>query len=257
MTNFMKRPKSHTSWEKVGNWYDTVVGTWGSHYHQAVIIPKLLALLALEKSSSLLDLGCGQGVLARHIPPVVHYVGIDAAKSLIKKASSYQEKRKFLVGDLTKPFPLDKSDRFSHAACVLAIQNIEHPEKVFQHLKKHLEPNAVLVLVLNHPCFRIPRQSAWGFDEATKTQVRKMNLYMSPQKIPITAHPGSEQSETTLSFHLPLSSYFAALTKAGFCVTALEEWCSDKVSTGKAAPWENRSRKEFPLFLAIKAKYVI
>jgi len=43
----------------------------------------------------------------------------------------------------------------------------------------------VLVIVLNHPCFRIPRQSGWGIDEKNKLQFRKVIKYMSPMEIPL------------------------------------------------------------------------
>jgi hypothetical protein len=37
-------------------------------------------------------------------------------------------------------------------------------------------------------------------------------------------------------------------------MTAMEEWVSDKKSTGKFATVENRARAEFPLFLTLKMK---
>lgn len=246
-----------TSWQKVGDWYDSIVGDAGSYYHTQIILPNVISLLDLQKGASIIDLGCGQGVLANAIAPWVNYLGLDAAKTLIQKAKARHKDRLFQLADITKAFPIEKEKLFSHAAIILALQNVAEPEKVFLNLRPHLLPKGKFVIVLNHPCFRIPRQSAWGFDEATKMQYRRLNGYMSPQKIPITAHPSKEmQSEATLSFHHPLSDYFRYLSQAGFVVEALEEWCSDKVSTGKAARWENRARKEFPLFLAIKASAI-
>ena len=43
------------------------------------------------------------------------------------------------------------------------------------------------------------------------------------------------------------------LQQAGFVIQLIEEWGSDKSSVGSAARMENRSRQEFPLFLALKA----
>jgi hypothetical protein len=43
------------------------------------------------------------------------------------------------------------------------------------------------------------------------------------------------------------------LRNAGFVITRIEEWTSDKESEGKAAKQENRARAEFPLFMAIQA----
>jgi hypothetical protein len=51
-----------------------------------------------------------------------------------------------------------------------------------------------------------------------------------------------------------LQFYFKALRKAGFLVSRLEEWNSQKKSQpGPRADAENRARKEFPLFLALEA----
>jgi ubiquinone/menaquinone biosynthesis C-methylase UbiE len=241
---------SNTSWQNSSQWYDDLVGKEGQYYHRHVILPNALRLLALQKDSSLLDIACGQGILARHIPKEVRYTGFDISPSLIKAAKEHSP-HKFLVHDATKPFPFEPKS-FSHAACFLAIQNIESPALVFKHTQSHLKPQGKLLLVMNHPSYRIPRQSGWGFDETTKIQFRKVQCYMSAQKIPIQTHPG-KGSETTLSFHHPLSDYSKWLFEAGFKIELIEEWCSDKVSTGAAARWENRARKEFPLFLTILA----
>ena len=240
-----------SSWQKVGDWYDSIVGEQGHYYHQKIVLPGIIRLLDLQPTSSLLDLACGQGVLARHIPQGVQYVGVDAAKSLIAKAKTYS-RHTFLVGDITKPLPLTPKQTFTHASIVLALQNIEEPDKVLKHVALHLQPKGTLVIILNHPAFRIPRQTCWGFDEVSKMQYRKLNCYMSHHKIPIQSNPGRKDSETTWSFHMPLSDYCALFAKHGFVISHLEEWCSDKVSTGKAAKWENRARKEFPLFMAIR-----
>ncbi len=243
-----------TSWQKVGQWYDQVVGELGSYYHQNIILPNVLKLLDLQKGSSLLDVACGQGVLAGRIPKDIDYVGLDAAKSLLNKAKTRHKGKTFIYADVTKPFPLAPGRQFSHATIILALQNIQEPEAALKNVKKHMLPNGKLIIVLNHPCFRIPRQSSWGYEEAKKLQYRRIDSYMTNHEIPIIAHPGMQSSEKTVSFHHPLSSYFGFLQNAGFVVEGLQEWCSDKVSEGKAARSENRARKEFPLFMAIIAR---
>ncbi len=144
---------------------------------------------------------------------------------------------------------------FTHATIILALQNVAHPEAVLQNAARHLQPGGTLVIVLNHPCFRIPRQTHWGIDAPKKLQYRRIDRYLSPLKIPIQAHPSQkERSATTWSFHRPLSAYSRFLTDAGFSIIQIEEWISDKISTGKAAKMENRARAEFPLFLTFKAR---
>src|SRR5579872_4859138 len=53
------------SWDSSENWYSSCVGEKGHYYHQTVVLPNVLRMLG--KFHSLLDLGCGQGVLARHL----------------------------------------------------------------------------------------------------------------------------------------------------------------------------------------------
>lgn len=251
----MKR-SSPTSWQKVGKWYDESVGKEGHFYHQSVIIPKVLKLLHFPEGqpASLLDLACGQGVLSRHLPSNVSYVGVDAAASLIKAAKEYSPSSslQFVQSDLTKPLQL-KHDLFSHATLILALQNIESPLSVFKNAARFLQKGAPFIIVMNHPCFRIPRQSSWKIDEAQKIQFRRIDRYMSAMKIPIQTHPGQgKDSPQTVSFHYPLSDYSRWLKEAGFAIDLIEEWCSTKTSEGGAAKMENRSREEIPLFMALK-----
>ena len=247
------KPASKTSWEPVEKWYHSLVGEDGHYYHRQVILPGIKKLI--ENPSSLLDLACGTGILSRYLPKEIDYLGIDAAPSLIKAAkdASQHPKHQFQIGDITKPLNLNRKD-FSHAAIILALQNLEFPEKAFENAFKHLQKDGKLIMVLNHPCFRVLRQSAWGIDQAKKIQYRRIDRYYSTMKIPITAHPGKEKSESTLSFHHPLSYYSRSLFDTGFTIELIEEWCSDKVSTGGAAKMENRARAEIPLFMAIRAK---
>lgn len=251
------RPKSSTSWQPISKWYNEAVGEHGHYYHQTLVIPNTLKLLNLTDSTqqlSVLDLACGQGVLSRVIPPHVDYVGIDLASDLIKAARQYNKNPHYhyLTGDVTKKLPVEKTN-FTHATMILALQNIETPLKVFKNMAHHLQSQGVAVFVLNHPCFRVPRQSSWKLDSENKIQYRRIDRYMSAMKIPIQTHPGQgKESPQTWSFHYPLSSYSQWLQEAGFTIDLIEEWCSNKVSEGKMAKIENRSRSEIPLFMAIK-----
>ncbi len=241
-----------TSWENSHKWYDSIVGEKGHYYHEQIVLPNSLKLLKLQKGDSLLDLGCGQGVLARSLPPGVSYAGVDAAPSLIHSAKA-KSKHPFYVSDITQPLSI-KEKSFSHAAMILVTQNLEHVDGAFKNAASHLKPQGKLLIVMNHPCYRIPRQSSWGVDEPKKLQYRRVDLYMSSLKIPIQTNPGQQdKSATTWSFHHPLSYYSQKLAESGFVIETLEEWISDKKSTGGRAAMENRSRKEFPLFLALLA----
>jgi len=240
-----------TSWDKVGAWYDALVGTEGHYYHQHVILPKLLPMLDLKPSSSLLDLGCGQGILAAALPPAIKYMGLDLAPSLLAKAPKGPQ-RTYKTADACAPLDVPAAS-FTHATMILSLQNMEHPDRALLHAAQALAPQGLLVCVLNHPCFRIPRQTHWQVDEQQKLQYRRINRYLTPLSIPIDMHPG-QKGPKTYSFHYCLSDYSKFLHAAGFAIELLEEWASDKMSTGKAAKMENFARKEFPLFLTLKCR---
>ncbi len=242
------------SWEQVAHSYDKIVGKEGHYFHQHVIMPNLTKLFHFEKHATpkLLDLGCGQGFLQEHLPKSVGYTGIDASKSLIALA---KQKRKgtFEVHDLTKPLSL-KEKKFTHITLILSLQNMGPPDVVLKSAKDHLAENGKIFIVLNHPCFRIPRQTSWGIDEAKKIQFRRIDRYLTPLIIPIAMAPSKkEDSEMTSSYHYPISTYINILGSLSLGVTHMEEWISDKDSTGKFAKMENRSRDEIPLFLLIEA----
>lgn len=248
------RKKENTSWEGVNQWYDRLVGEKGHYFHQKIILPNILKLLDLKPNSSLLDLGCGQGILEKHIPKEVRYLGVDISSSFIKEAKKHAKspQHTFHCQDLSKPLP-EAKPLFSHATMILSLQNMEFPESAIKNAKKLLEKKGKLLLVLNHPCFRIPRQSSWEEDENNKMIYRRINRYMSTMKIPIYLRPGQEEGPKTYSFHYSLSTLSQFLANEEFAILKIEEWCSDKESTGKRAKAENFAREEFPLFLTILA----
>lgn len=241
-----------SSWESISQWYGALVGEKGHYYHEKVIFPKLKSLIDWRcEKPALLDLACGSGPLTQIVPKEVAYTGVDIAPSLIAKAQTRKGRDKRLthwhVGDITEPLDLPK-EHFSHAAIILALQNVDNPQAVLTNAAMHLGQGGRLYIVLNHPAFRIPRQSEWHIDEKRQLQQRCISAYMSSMEIPIQT-----SKESVPAFHFPLHTLSRYLAKAGFVIERLDEWCSDKKSTGKTAKRENRARLEFPLFLSVTA----
>jgi len=251
----MSKPKRNTDWSQVADWYDQLVGEAGSEYHQAVVLPGVLRLLALQPAERAIDIACGQGVLCRLLASRgAEATGIDSAESMIEAARARgPENIRYQVADARKPTGLP-ADHFHAAACILAIQNIHPVAPVLDAVARTLVPGGRFVMVMTHPCFRGAGETSWGWDEAKKIQYRRVDRYLIPRKTPIVTHPGSAPDEYTWTFHRPIEHYVKALGRAGLLVDVMEEWPSHKHSdSGPRAAAENTARKEIPMFLAVRA----
>ena len=249
------RSQGGTSWEKSADWYDRILGERGSEIYRAVVIPNALQLLAPQKGERILDLGCGQGVFTRAIAETGALVtGVDAAPTLIKKARTYPSRTAIRYYDRDAAQVTDLGP-FDGVSAILCLQNMEHLEEVIAATATVLKPGGRMVWVLNHPAFRIPRQTSWGFEDDRKIQYRRVDAYASTLSIPIVMHPGKADSESTTSFHRSFETLTQAGFKAGLLISGLHEWISHKESQpGPRARAENRARKEFPLFLGLSWK---
>ena len=247
--------KPSAVWDQAAQWYDTLVGLKGSEYQTAVIFPGALQLMQLKKGDRVLDLACGQGVYSRYLSQrKMKVTGLDTSEEMIRFAQSRSDPTiHFEHADAQDPQALpDKT--FDAVVCLLALQNIESLLPVMRNVKRWLKPGGRFVMVTTHPCFRIPRQTHWGWDEQKKIQYRRVDLYGSESAIPILTPPFVDSQSFTVTYHRPLQSYFQALTEAGLCVDGLEEWASHKTSEpGQRSKAENRARQEIPLFMALRA----
>jgi ubiquinone/menaquinone biosynthesis C-methylase UbiE len=244
-------------WDPVAGWYDKLVGDEGSDYHQQVILPAALRLLSIQPGERVLDLCCGQGVFTRQLLDlrVSEVVGVDASPKLIEAARerTRHPQARFLIADVCANNTW-ADGRFDAAACLMAVHDVEAIDKMFLHLGQALKPGGRAVLIFMHPCFRIPRQSHWGWDEDKKIQYRRLDRYGVPLAIPVTTHPGKPDSGQTWFYHRPLTAYVNALGAAGMAVTHSEELFSHRRSqAGSRSRGEHRAAEEFPVFLALQA----
>jgi 2-polyprenyl-3-methyl-5-hydroxy-6-metoxy-1,4-benzoquinol methylase len=266
-----------THWGDVADWYDKLVGDEGSEYHQHVVIPGVFRMLGLagkdapKNGMPVLDLACGQGVLCRKLAEAGCIVtGIDAAAPLIEAARRREETDnlgiRYHIADATKlvdekntligPVAGGSQDAIT---LILAIQNMTPLSPVWQACRAMLKTGGVLIIVMMHPCFRVPRQSDWVWDEAHNEQGRIVKRYLSSEKIDIQTHPGlaahGKDASTTPHFHRPLQAYINTLGNAGLLIDHVEEWISHKTSQpGPRKEALDRARKEIPMFLALRAR---
>lgn len=250
----MNKKDKKTSWGHVAAWYSDMLEQGDDTYQEKVIKPNLLRIAGEGKGKKLADIACGSGYFSRAFTERGFSVyGADVGSELINEAKKLSDKVEYIVAPADKLSYEDNS--FDVASIVLAIQNIENVKGTFQEAARIMKKDGSLFLVLNHPSFRIPKMSSWGYDEKEEKQYRRIDAYLSESKTEIDMNPGKKSGkQMTVSFHRPLQYYTKLLANSGFLIKRIEEWESHKKSEpGKRSVEENRIRREIPMFLFIEA----
>ena len=243
-----------TSWGHVADWYEQYLGG-DDTYQQKVIKPNLLRVMNIAKGEAVLDLACGTGYFTQEFKTIgADVVGADVGAELIAKAKQQNPTIHFEVTP-SDNLSFAANESFSKVCCVLAIQNIEKIKETFSEVQRILKPGGSFFIVLNHPVFRIPHGSSWGYDSESNIQYRRVDQYLSQKRTTIEMNPGQKNSPTTVSFHRSLQDYSKVLANCGFSLARIEEWISHKQSQpGPRKITEDRARKEIPLFMLHEAK---
>lgn len=252
-----------TSWGREAKWYDSLLETDDDTYQSQVILPNFLRVLRPLPDEVIVELGSGQGFFAREVAQCgSRVIGIEIGKDLVDIAEKRAREEGFSGRNLT--FYVGNAEKRQQSLAdlsvdalyiILALQNMKDLSSVVKETSRVLKASGRVILVLNHPAFRIPQASDWGFDEKTKQQYRKVYQYLSPGEVTINMHPGQRTKSETVSYHHSLQDYMKVFAKKGLAITRIEEWISHKKSEkGPRQGAEDKSRKEIPMFLCVELK---
>ncbi len=270
----MKNSNSQeTSWGGVADWYDKLIEADPDSFQAKVILPNLINIFGETFQSpqrkKVLDLGCGQGFFSRALAHMgAQVTGADISPELIAIAQkrNQTDAKDTDINNIT--FIVSAAEEISHAKeiknkfdvvlMVLCLQNMKDLSAVVEQLQKVTAEGGRVVVVLNHPAFRIPLGSSWGFDTTTNKQFRRIETYLSPINAKIDMTPGEKNKlnkKYTYSFHRPIGEYVNTFAQKEFGLVGMHEWVSHKISdSGPRAQAENISRNEIPLFMCLEFK---
>ncbi len=246
-----------TAWESLAGWYDGWMGKQGSRHHRQLVIPMVRELLAPAPGERILEVGAGQGACAPCIVAAgASYVGVDASPTLIRRAQRHHGKAgRFVVGDARHLayVPEVEAGAFDGVLFALSLQDMDPLEQVLQAAAWALRPGGRMVLILTHPCFRVPRQSGWAWDGRRKLHARRVDRYLTPLAVPLKP-PSAPRGATSRSFHRPLQSYINGLAACGLLVERVMEVPGLVHGTRDGGRAEEATNPEIPLFLGLRAR---
>ncbi len=248
---------SSRSWDPVADWYTGWVGPDGSEHHRRLAIPAVIELLGPEAGEKVLDIGCGPGVLAPHIAGAgAHYTGVDASLKMLGFARKHHGgSGVFIAGDAIRLMghPDLSDEAFDAVVFMLSIQDIDPLEVALVQASRALRRGGRMVLLMTHPCFRVPRQSGWGWDDGRRLRYRRVDRYLTPLAVPMKSY-GRGKGGATRTHHRPLESYMTALASGDLMIDAVREIPTYKAGEpGPRAKAERNSNQEIPLFLGLRA----
>jgi len=208
-------------------------------------LPAFLELVP-EADGPTLDIGCGEGRVARALAARGHTVlGVDAADLLVRRAVAGDPPTPAAVGDAAA-LPL-RGAAASLALSFMVLQDVDDLDAVLSELARVLVPGGRLCFAILHP---LGTAGDFVDDEPDSAFVFTRD-YTETWRF---AEVG-ERDGLTMTFHSEhrsFQTYFDALERAGFVVEALREPVpSDAVIADH--PRLQRQRR-FPWYLHVRAR---
>ena len=221
----------------MSQWSPTIAksyGQTGEQSHIAILHDLLLPLMQPLEGRTLLDFGCGEGLLgqrlASHGPPgagVRRLLAIDQSGDLLKVARRNAEAAggdfitqcEFQCGDETV---LPTPERFDYVLCSLALMMCEDRrrlDRAIAGLIGSCQPDGRVLLTLTHPCFRHAVHATFYNDMPDDFE-----YWQSGRPYRVNLDPDTRQVTTSFhDYHWTLADYAAAIHAGGGAIEQMLE----------------------------------
>jgi ubiquinone/menaquinone biosynthesis C-methylase UbiE len=206
------------AYDSLAAWYDDWVRTRAVVHR--VSVPAVTELVG--DGNDVLDLACGQGVLAREVARSGRrVVGVDISPELIRLAREEEVREplgvRYLVDDATTLAQVADAS-FDGVACNLALTDIDDLDAAFRSERRVLRPDGWFTFATVHPCFASPHARGVEVEGRTLMQVGRYfeeGRWYSDNPEGLRGRLGS--------IHRRLSTILNALVEAGFHIERLAE----------------------------------
>ena len=202
-------------WEQHSRWWQRKFTEGADAEYEDQILP--LVQKHLRKARRVLDVGCGEGRVARCIARGgAKVVGLDPTPSQIHEACIRGGPPLF-VQAAAQHLPF-RSFAFDAVVLCLAIEHIDPFEPAIYEISRVLAPGGQFLLLLVHPLLQAPG-SGWVDDQGSDNQYWRVGSYLPDHFVIDEVEPGIR-----LPFnHRPLSRYVHAMGEVGLLLEDMDE----------------------------------
>jgi len=217
--------KTEDPWERHAAWWAETFTNGADLEYELQILP--LAASNLEGATRVLDLGSGEGHLARRVsngaPAPDLVVGLEPSSAQLAGALARQGDPGWAVGrpnyvrGVGERLPF-RDGSFDAVVCCLVIEHTSDPDTVLEEAVRVLAVGGRFILLVNHPLFQ-GTGSGFVDDQILGEHYWRVGPYLREGVVFEEVDPGVK-----LPFaHRPLSRYVNPVTALGCVLTSLEE----------------------------------
>lgn len=217
-------------WEELSDWYDKKQGESGDLWHRSLIDPALLKLIGDCRGKEVLDLGCGNGYLARRFAREgAGVTAVDSSSRMIRNAQAHDPENHlkivYIHADANRLSMLPDAS-FDLVFANMSLMDIEDAEGAIREVSRVLKREGRFVASISHPCFDNGSNSGWLIEKISgepRKIYRRIRAYRKPFSENIPWRLQNNERKFTQAFHRPLNWYGRILSSNGLTITALEE----------------------------------
>ena len=210
--------------------------------------PALRAMLPPMTGLRVLDLGCGFGWFCRWAQEAgaASLLGVDLSENMLARAreTTSSPAIAYARADL-EIFAPDRA-AYDLVYCSLALHYIAGLDRLIAAAHAALVPGGHLVFSVEHPIYTAPTSPAWLTADGKPT-VWPLDGYL---------HEGPRRTnwlaEGVIKQHRGVGTYITALLRAGFTLTALDEWSPTAAQVAERPDWA--IERDRPPFLLVAAR---
>jgi ubiquinone/menaquinone biosynthesis C-methylase UbiE len=211
-----------TSWAELVRGHGDPAYAWNA--------PAFLELVPPPRGLTV-DLGCGEGRLARELANLGHRViGIDASPTLIRLAAEAHAAGDYRVA-AAEDLPLDDAS-VDLVVAFMALMDIENAVAAIGESARVLKPGGRFCAALVHP---VATAGELAPDDETFV-LNKSYFTRGTQEFPLG-------EKTVTSYHRPLEYYVNAMLESGLVLEAFRELATRRRAAGRV-----------PMFLHVRAR---